>query len=705
MMVRNQNYVRFILVILTGALGLGSIPTAGQNDGMPGEPLGVLQGRRSKEINPVGSTLGVNINVGANVTEEDLDKLADLGVAWAQVRFRLKRADVRPEETEATGPAGTVLNWDHNDFLVNGIARRGIQIMGHLGGISRPFFDETRHGTGSTWITPVSSLDAMASYMANVAQIVTRYHDKIKVWEIWNEVDSPKFWEPEPNAEEYRLLFRLTREVILGIQPDAKIISGSLTLRFGSSFAEEFIRGGIVSQSDYFGIHPPRHLPEHGDGPWPHEADFSRLLERLRRVNPQIQIWDTEVQALTDTHSADRLLSYASHARLLLRRFLVQHELGYVCTNWQMFKGGRPPWNHPGQLLSYESKTNEKYDAFRNLGSWLDGDIAPSRRFSAEYDEAGAVLAEDYRFSRWAQDNQAGRTAEGVLALSSDLFAPSVRNKVTKYVDIYYFRRLNALDPKVSVLLRRDGELLDLWPDGWSGLDCRDAFYRWFRLEGDSGGLFVVVPKGQPLDELAFELVDIEARLRRGLEVRIPASMFVPHGKNPLRYKLSPIAVSPSGAGFRVFVNGTEWPHALVGLRGRPMESFYTIETDTLVLNVPDDFVMADSEIILAAADVSPVHLSRFEHRLKKHAYLAYWQTTYPVDDLKPGRVDLTLRGIDPDAFKSPVLVDFMSGRVYDISQQVSMVGQTFKANGLPLLESPLLIAPKGSIRMKGAGR
>ena len=126
-------------------------------------------------------------------------------------------------------------------------------------------------------------------------------------------------------------------------------------------------------------------------------------------------------------------------------------------------------------------------------------------------------MAEDYRFTRWAKDNQAGHAADGILALSSDLFTPSVRNKVTKLIDIYYFRRLNALDPKISVLLQRDGKALDYWPDGWSGLDCRDAFYRWFRLEGDSGGLFVIVPKGESVEKLSFELVDIEGQLRRGL--------------------------------------------------------------------------------------------------------------------------------------------------------------------------------------------
>ena len=153
--------------------------------------------------------------------------------------------------------------------------------------------------------------------------------------------------------------------------------------------------------------------------------------------------------------------------------------------------------------------------------------------------------------------------------------------------------------------------------------------------------------------------------------------MFNLHARNPLRYRLKPIAVSPTGAGFRVFVNGAEWPHhTLIGLHVRPAESFYTIETDTLILTVSDDFVIADSTIVLAPSDVSPVHISRFEHRLKKHSYLAYWQTTYPVDDFKPGRVDLTIRGIDPGAFKSPVLVDFMSGRVYDISRQVSIVGR-----------------------------
>ena len=85
-----QSHLHTVLIILTCGAGMGFSETYDWTAAMLGEPIGFLHGRCSKEINPVGSTLGVNLNVGTTVTESDLDKLADLG--WqAQIRFQLKK--------------------------------------------------------------------------------------------------------------------------------------------------------------------------------------------------------------------------------------------------------------------------------------------------------------------------------------------------------------------------------------------------------------------------------------------------------------------------------------------------------------------------------------------------------------------------------------------------------------------------------------
>ncbi len=85
---------------------------------------------------------------------------------------------------------------------------------------------------------PVSK-EALEGYDKWVAAMVTRYKDKVKDWEVWNE---PNFGDNTINSPEMIADFNIrTAEIIKKIQPDAKI-SGLALGHIGLEYAERFFK-------------------------------------------------------------------------------------------------------------------------------------------------------------------------------------------------------------------------------------------------------------------------------------------------------------------------------------------------------------------------------------------------------------------------------------------------------------------------------
>jgi Glycosyl hydrolases family 39 len=84
-----------------------------------------------------------------------------------------------------------------------------------------------------------TSAEALTAYNKWVAAMVTRYKDKVKDWEVWNE---PNFGDNTMNSPEMIADFNIrTAEIIKKIQPDAKI-SGLALGHIGYEYAERFFK-------------------------------------------------------------------------------------------------------------------------------------------------------------------------------------------------------------------------------------------------------------------------------------------------------------------------------------------------------------------------------------------------------------------------------------------------------------------------------
>jgi len=107
----------------------------------------------------------------------------------------------------------------------------------------------------SAWSNAPPADDAERARYANyVYQMVSRYKDTFKVWEIWNEPNIPTFW-PEPNVRDYTLMLKEAYKAAKRADPTCTILAASTS---GPDL--DFIKGvykyGGWDYCDGISIHP-----------------------------------------------------------------------------------------------------------------------------------------------------------------------------------------------------------------------------------------------------------------------------------------------------------------------------------------------------------------------------------------------------------------------------------------------------------------
>ncbi|QQS60945.1 MAG: hypothetical protein IPN70_03585 [Candidatus Moraniibacteriota bacterium] len=70
----------------------------------------------------------------------------------------------------------------------------------------------------------------VSEYEKFVRMAVSRYKNKVKHWEIGNEVNIQQFWEPAPNIKQFAKFSYRIHKAILAIDPNASVAIGGLTI-------------------------------------------------------------------------------------------------------------------------------------------------------------------------------------------------------------------------------------------------------------------------------------------------------------------------------------------------------------------------------------------------------------------------------------------------------------------------------------------
>jgi polysaccharide biosynthesis protein PslG len=111
------------------------------------------------------------------------------------------------------------LFWD--DFVETAVDRYGLTLIPYI--CYTPRWNASRQEDEYFWRSPPVDYDEWGEF---VFDLVSRYKDRIKTWELWNEPDIEWFWTGTP--EEFARLLAVGAEAVRRADPEARVVMGGL---------------------------------------------------------------------------------------------------------------------------------------------------------------------------------------------------------------------------------------------------------------------------------------------------------------------------------------------------------------------------------------------------------------------------------------------------------------------------------------------
>lgn len=241
--------------------------------------VGKVIPKHSSDI--VSSPFGIQ----AGTLEDSLvAKAAEIGVKWT----RLGASWPSVEKTKG------IYNWDETDKAFETAIRNGITPFITIGGGNNLYSEMTTYDDpelaaiyGYRPEPPVKNKDAMAAWLQFVKATIERYRDKIDYWEVWNEPNHRNYWGAKPDGSEYGKLLAETAKLIRELDPDSKIIGGSMA-GIDPTFTDDFLSEGCADLIDIISYHNYGAIPE--------DRVYAsiELWEVINKHNPELELWQGE---------------------------------------------------------------------------------------------------------------------------------------------------------------------------------------------------------------------------------------------------------------------------------------------------------------------------------------------------------------------------------------------------------------------------
>ena len=192
----------------------------------------------------------------------NLRMIREAGIRWLRVDFSWAGIE---------SPQGS-WKYEHIDRVVRETEENGLHILPLL-------------LYNVAWANPAwQHLDLWLAY---VEKTVSRYRDKFRYWEIWNEPNL--FWD-SPNGADYTILLEATCRKIREIDPGIRIVYGG-TSGIPAEFFEQSFLAGAGEFFDVLNIHPYRGRMTSVELSEGYEED----LDSLRRLMAKYDLADREI--------------------------------------------------------------------------------------------------------------------------------------------------------------------------------------------------------------------------------------------------------------------------------------------------------------------------------------------------------------------------------------------------------------------------
>ena len=317
-----------------------------------------------REVTALGSRTGFSPGAGIMLADPDdmereLDAVADSGAGWV-------RLDVDWSHVESTRGD---YDWSRVDRVVDAAHHRDIEVLALLA-----YTPTWARPAGTTSHAPPDDASWFAAFAEAAAE---RYRPRgVRTYEIWNEPNLPRFWEPRPDASAYLALLAAGSAAVHRAAPDATVLSGGLAPasdgeRGGEvdprTFLKQLYELGAAPLTDGVAVHPysfPATPLQPGTSEWNTFQKLPDMRETMEEYDDaDAQLWLTELGAPTGDSSG--AVDEQRQAEIVVEA--VEH-------------AARQPWAGPVFVYAIRDAGDDPEDREDNFGL-LRRDFAPKAAF------------------------------------------------------------------------------------------------------------------------------------------------------------------------------------------------------------------------------------------------------------------------------------------------------------------------------------
>lgn len=299
-------------------------------------------------------------------------------------RFQLDWRNVQPTQ-------GGPYDWSSVDLQFENAAANGIELL-------PIFYGSPDYASGSHREPPLGSDEDKQAWKDFVAAAVERYGSggdfwqenpdlqphPPDAWQVWNEQNSPTYWEPKPSPKKYAELVRISDNAIDGVDEGAAVLLGGM---FGTPsrnkgiYAWKFLKrlyavDGIEHHFEAIALHP--YSPNLAGI----RAQIKLAREKLKKAGDgRAPIWITEIgwgsagtpgQPLSKSPKGQKKLLRKSFNLLLDRRgkWKIRRVVWFT---WRDPPDGTDPvgvvcgWCGSAGLLEVDRDPKPAFDQFRRF--------------------------------------------------------------------------------------------------------------------------------------------------------------------------------------------------------------------------------------------------------------------------------------------------------------------------------------------------
>lgn len=379
-----------------------------------------------------GMAQGTDRFGGTNIDALNQDWAGMVALGVKIVRFDMYWDRIQPTNS-------TTFDWAYDDKIVNGIVANGMMPL--------PIF----HGCPA-WARPSADISVpanMSQFATFCAACVTRYKDRVKYWEVWNEQNARGFWPPDPDPVRYTQMLQAVYPAVKAVDPTAYIITGGTAsvpdntgLAGGNMGEREFISAvyanGGKNYFDAMGIHPYSYPLLCSDTQnWNGWSMMNATATSVRSImtangDSAKPIWATEYGGPTGTDTNARSEAW---------------QINYVNESHNL--GASLPWLGPIVWYQYWDKGANLADQEDNFGLLRNADYSPKPAFDAYLKLTYPAQASGFlNFQQGAVNN--GVTYTGAVDTMLQQAAPTANNSTAVTLNLS-----NANSPNNSQALLR----------------------------------------------------------------------------------------------------------------------------------------------------------------------------------------------------------------------------------------------------------